>query len=130
MYVFQDDKTYKGAGTFGSFEGLKADMQNTQLTGASGNASKPGSMLVALLDEFPDEIKLKHQAHGSPFVWFEEADGPSKKALTYVGGVDALRAWTAKTFPGDAAIKAAATVRIPNIFNNLTPGFTIPDPLA
>ena len=42
----------------------------------------------------------------------------------------ALHAWTAKTFPGDAAIKAAATVRIPNIFNNLTPGFTIPDPLA
>ena len=128
--MFQDDKTYKGVGTFGSFEGLKADMQNTQTTGTSGNVGKSGSVLVTLLEEFPDEIKQKHQAHGSPFVWFEEPDGPSKKTLTYVGGVDALREWTAKAFPGDAAIKAAATVRIPNIFNNITPGFTIPDPLA
>lgn len=128
VWVYQSNTGFKGSGTLGSFEGLKADMSGNQNSGKSGNSAKEGSFLVKILEEFPGEIQDTKQAHGSPFVWTEQMEGPKKK-VTYLGGVDATIAWSKETFPDNAEVKAAGVIKMFNIFNNLTPGFTIPDPL-
>ena len=133
MYVYQSDTGYKGAGTFLSDEGKKADTTDkkaglgTANDGTSKNFAKEGSVLFEVLKEFP---KGKEDlAFGSPFVFTQEG-----KKVTKMGGVDALREWTTKTFPDNADIQKQNIDPVSfggfiNVFNNETPGFTMPSPL-
>ena len=69
VYTYQSDLGYKGAGTFGSKEGINADIagnQNLSGEAASKNFAKEGSFLYKLLEkEFP-KLKAEKLARSRP----------------------------------------------------------------
>lgn len=132
--MYQSDTGYKGSGTLGSKAGLKADMGGTKNDGTSQNFAKEGSQLETILSkEFPNEIKEKCMAHGSPFFWIEEKAGAGKK-LTYKGGFDAMAEFATANFADDASVQKQNISPLSffgfcNMFSNPSPGYTVPEPL-
>ena len=139
--MYGSDKGYKGKGQYLSKAGVEADKAGgggTSNDGTSTNFALEGSVLKEILKEFPATVQEEKKAWGSPFVWFEEKDG-AKKKRTVLGGVDDLKAYASKNFADDAAIQKqnvnpmsygrGSEWGILNMFNNYSPGYTVPDPL-
>ena len=127
----------------GSKEGFAADkagaaaegkmLGGTANDGSSKNFAKEGSQLVEVLKEFPSKMQTEKLAHGSPFFWTEEKDG-SKKKLTLVGGLSDLKEHTRANFADDKSVMRQDVEPMGwgmiNMFNNYSPGYTTPSPLA
>ena len=138
LWVYGSDKGYKGDGTFLSKEGLAADKTDattggTNNDGSSANIAKPGSVLLEIFKEFPAKDVKGKEGWGSPFVWFETKDG-SKKKLTLVGGLSDLKEPTRANFADDKSVMRQDVEPMGwgmiNMFNNYSPGYTTPSPLA
>ena len=109
-WVYQSDAGYKG-----------------QIGGPK--VATEESVLFSLAAAFPESESEPYRSHGSPFVFFETADG----AVEYVGGVDALREWASANFADEEEVQAQnvnpMARGVVNMFGNEVPGFTVPSPL-